>query len=166
MVLYFQQLQDLGKYKVEKTDDYDLARRDGLDISYYEYIKVRGSNPEKNKFQVPSCLYKYSDSELCLYLRDHKKHWGRIAKLLSTDFDVDSEEAMFIFPFQKFNEIDKLIHFVKKKNRKTPAREEEREKSRASMAKINSKSRHISAKNGANLHEKRLDDYLCVEVEK
>ena len=51
-LLYFQKLADLGKYKVEKTDDYDLARRDGLDLSYYEIIRVRGSKPEKF-FPIP-----------------------------------------------------------------------------------------------------------------
>ena len=66
-LLYFQKLSDLGKYRIEKTDDYDLARQDGLDLSYYEMLRVRGSKPEMN-FKIPSNISKYSNNELLLFL--------------------------------------------------------------------------------------------------
>ena len=110
-LLYFQKLEDLGKYKVEKTADYDLARRDGLDLSYYEMIRVRGSKPERN-FKIPSNVSKYSNNELLLYLKDHKRYWFQISKILDQKIDKDSEEAVFIFNYQRFYQIDKILHLV------------------------------------------------------
>ena len=108
-LLYFQKLSDLGKFRIEKTDDYDLARRDGLDLSYYEMIRVRGSKPERN-FKIPSNVSKYSNNELLLYLKDHKRYWPQISKILDQQIDKDSEEAVFIFPYKEFYKIDKILH--------------------------------------------------------
>ena len=164
-LLYFQKLSDLGKFRIEKTDDYDLARRDGLDLSYYEMIRVRGSKPERN-FKIPSNVSKYSNNELILYLKDHKRYWAQISKILDQKIDKDSEEAVFIFPYKEFYKIDKILHFVRKKSRNTEMNVNERKKARSNMEKINEKRRHIIENSNANLSGKRLDDYLCVEVEK
>ena len=164
-LLYFQQLSDLGKYRIFRFEDYEDARKDREDLSYYEYIKVRDSQSEKG-FPVPSNISKYSSTHLILYLKDHKRSWTKISRILGKKFHSDSEEIEFIFPYQQFGEIDKILHFVKKRERKTPAREDEKQKSRESMKRINENKRHISGKSGAKINEKRLDDYLCVEVEK
>ncbi len=164
-LLYFQKLSDLGKYRIEKTDDYDLARRDGLDLSYYEMIRVRGSKPEMN-FKIPSNISKYSNNELLLYLKDHKRYWRQISKMLNQEIDMDSDEAIFILSFKEFYKIDKILHFVRKRSRRTEMNENERKKARSNMEKINEKRRHIIENSNANLSGKRLDDYLCVEVRK
>ncbi len=161
-LLYFQKLSDLGKYKVEKTDDYDLARRDGLDLSYYEMIRVKGSKPEKN-FRIPSNISKYSNNELLLYLKDHKRYWRQIAKILKQEIDLDSEEVVFIFNYQKFYQIDKILHFVRKRSRHSEMNVNEKEKARLNIEKVNQKRRHIIENSKENLSEKSLDDYL-VEV--
>ena len=163
-LLYFQKLSDLGKFRIEKTDDYDLARRDGLDLSYYEMIRVRGSKPEGN-FKIPSNVSKYSNNELLLYLKDHKRYWPQISKILDQQIDKDSEEAVFIFPYKEFYKIDKILHFVRKRSRHTGMNENERKKARSNMEKINEKRRHIIENSNVNLSGKRLDDYLCVEVD-
>ena len=162
-LLYFQKLADLGKYKVEKTDDYDLARRDGLDLSYYEIIRVRGSKPEKF-FPTPSHISKYSNNELLLYLKDHKRYWRQISKILNQEIDMDSDEAIFILSFKEFYKLDKILHFVRKRSRHTGMDENEREKAKVNIQKVNQKRRHIIENSNVNLSEKRLDDYL-VEVE-
>ena len=161
-LLYFQKLEDLGKYKVEKTADYDVARRDGIDVSFYEIIRVRGSKPEKF-FPAPSHVSKYSNNELLLYLKDHKRYWPQISKILDQKIDKDSEEAVFIFPYKEFYKIDKILHFVRKRSRHTEMNVNERKKARSNMEKINEKRRHIIENSNVNLSEKRLDDYL-VEV--
>ena len=163
MILYFQNLKDLGKYKIEKTEDYDIARKDSLDLSYYEMIRVRGSKPERN-FKIPSNISKYSNNELLLYLKDHKRYWAQISKILDQQIDKDSEEAVFIFPYKEFYKIDKILHFVRKKSRNTEMNVNERKKARSNMEKINEKRRHIIENSNVNLSGKRLDDYLCVEV--
>ena len=162
-LLYFQKLEDLGKYKVEKTSDYDLARRDGLDLSYYEMIRVKGSKPEKN-FKIPSNVSKYSNNELSLYLKDHKRYWRQISNTLNQEIDMDSDEAIFIFSFKEFYKLDKILRFVRKRSRHTGMDENEREKAKVNIQKVNQKRRHIIENSGTNLNEKRLDDYLCVEV--
>ena len=143
-LLYFQKLEDLGKYKVEKTADYYLARRDGIDVSFYEIIRVRGSKPEKF-FPAPSHVSKYSNNELLLYLKDHKRYWAQISKILD-------------------QKIDKILHFVRKRSRHTEMNENERKKAKLNIQKVNQKRRHIIENSETNLNEKRLDDYLCVEV--
>ena len=164
-LLYFSKLSDLGKYKVEKSDDYDLAREEGLDVSFYEMIRVKGSKPESN-FGNPSHISKYSSTDLFLYLKDHKSSWKKISKILNQDIDMDAEEAVFIFPYQKFYEIDKIIHFVRKRERKTPMNDNERQKASLNIQKVNQKRRHIIENFNQNLNENTLDDYLCVGVEK
>ncbi len=164
-LLFVSKLADLGKYKIEKAEDYDDAKKDGLDVSFYEMIRVRGSKPEHG-FPSPSAVSKYSNDSLILYLKDHKRYWGRISRILNQDIDLDGEEAVFVFPYQKFYQLDKILHFVRKRSRQTEMTIDEKEKARQNMAKINSDKRHIIENFNQNLNEKRLDDYLCVEVEK
>ena len=164
-LLYFQRLSDLGKYKIEKTDDYDISKKEGEDLSYHEMIRVKGSTPEKC-FTVPSHLYKYGRNTLRLYLKDHKSSWKKISKILNQEIDMHSEEAEFTFDYTKFDEISKILPFVRKKTRKTPMNSYEREKARLNIQKINSNKRHIIKNFNSNFNEKRLDDYLFVEVEK
>jgi hypothetical protein len=163
-LLYFSKLSDLGKYKIEKTDDYEIARKDGLDLSYYEMIRVRGSKPEKN-FRIPSNISKYSNNQLLLYLKDHKRYWGRISRILNQEIDLGGEEAVFVFPYQKFYQIDKILHFVRKRSRQTEMNEDEKKKARLNIQKVNQKRRHIIKNFNENLNETKLDDYLCVEVQ-
>ena len=111
-------------------------------------------------------MSKYSNDSLILYLKDHKKYWGKIAKILNQEIDIDAEEAVFVFPYQKFLQVDKILHFVRKRSRHTPSNEDEKEKARANIEKVNQKSRHIIENLGTNFNETKLDDYLCVEVVK
>ena len=160
-LLYFQHLSDLGKYKIEKTEDYDLAKQDDLDISYYEYIRVRGTSSPN-----PSCVSKYSDTQLELYLKDHKKTWNSIAKLLNQDVDISNDEVMFIFSYHEFYKIDRIVHFVRKRIRHKEMNENERQKASLNIQKVNQKRRHIIENFNQNLSENTLDDYLCAEVKK
>ena len=160
-LLYFSKLSDLGKYKIEKTEDYDLAKQDDLDVSYYEYIRVRGTSSPN-----PSCVSKYSDTQLELYLKDHKKTWNSIAKLLNQDVDISNDEVMFIFSYHEFYKIDRILHFVRKRIRHKEMNENERQKASLNIQKVNQKRRHIIENFNQNLSKKRLDDYLCIEVGK
>jgi hypothetical protein len=155
------ELKDLGKYKIEKTEDYDWARSSGEDLSYYEMIRVKGSKPKKI-LSVPSHLYKYGENSLCLYLMDHKSLWRKISAVLNEEIDVNEEEALFKFPIDNFNEIAKMLPFVRKKIRKTPMSEKEKEKARFSIQKITTKRRHIIKNFNDNLNKNSLDDYLYI----
>ncbi len=158
-LLYFQRLSDLGKYKVEKTEDYEVARQDGMDLSYYEYIRVKGTSSPN-----PSCISKYSDTQLILYMKDHKKTWKSMAKLLRQDVDMSADEVVFIFSYSEFYKVDSIVHFVRKRIRHKEMNENEKQKARLNIEKVNQKRRHISGKSEAKINEKRLDDYLYVEV--
>ena len=160
-LLYFSKLSDLGKYKIEKTEDYDLAKQDDLDISYYEYIRVRGTSSPN-----PSCVSKYSDTQLELYLKDHKKTWKSMAKLLRQDVDMSADEVVFIFSYREFYKVDSIVHFVRKRIRHKEMNENERQKASLNIQKVNQKRRHIIENFNQNLNENTLDDYLCIEVEK
>ncbi len=108
------ELKDLGKYKIDKTEDYEWAKSTGEDLSYYEMIRIKGSKPEKY-FNVPSNLYKYSDNELALYLKDHKNYWRPLSELLNQKIDINDEEAVFKFSLDKFDDVSKIVKFVMKK---------------------------------------------------
>jgi len=96
-------LQTLGSYKVERTEDYD------------EMIRVKGSKPEPPHFMAPSHLYKYSEAELGLYLKDHKNTWRALANALNIGIDVSEEEILLHFPISMFPKIASIIKFVKKR---------------------------------------------------
>jgi len=157
-------LKDLGsQYKIERTEDWEDS--EGYERSYSEMIRVKDSEPVKRKGRkpltgklnkihyMPSHLYKYSESELCLYMKDHKSIWAQLAEITGEQFnEFDRDEEDFIFPIEKFPEIAKLVQFHQK--RKTS--ESERERLRENMAKVRaklSKSKdEISGNSGGSLN--------------
>ena len=104
-------LKRLGPYRIERAGDYDQAE----DKSYAEMIRVRGSKPKPQVFMVPSNLYKYSESELALYLKDKKNLWRALGKLLGEDIDIADEEIILIFQVSRFPEVAKIVPFVSKR---------------------------------------------------
>jgi len=140
-------LQDLGsQFKVEKTEDWEDCQGD--EKSYGEMVRVKdslqtyrkGSSPLTGKpnkiLYMPSNLYKYSETELGLYMKDHRNLWPKLAEITGENFNgFDPDEEDFIFPIEKFPEIAKLVQFRQK--RKTS--ESERERLRENMAKVRAK---------------------------
>jgi len=120
-------LMDLGsQYKVERTADWEDCQGD--EKSYGEMIRVKDSKPVFRKginpltgkpnriYYMPSHLYKYSETELGLYLKDHKSVWPKLAKITGEKYGkFDPHEEDFIFPIDKFPEIAKLIQFRQKR---------------------------------------------------
>lgn len=72
----------MEKFKIEKTEEYENARKGDSDLSYYTLMRVRGSKPVQC-FAVPSHLYKYSEHERGLYLKGHKNYWGKLGKYMN-----------------------------------------------------------------------------------
>ncbi len=136
----------MGKFKIERTIDYENARKDSLDLSYYTLIRVRGSKPVPC-FEVPSHLYKYSEHELGLYLKDHKNYWGRLSKLLGIDVEISDEESVFIFPVKMFKDVSKIVRLVKSKARNTPMNENERKNASDRLANYTKKIQNIGGQN-------------------
>jgi hypothetical protein len=140
-------LRDLGsQYKVERTEDWEDCQGD--EKSYGEMIRARdslptyrsGTSPITGKpnriLYMPSNLYKYSETELGLYMKDHRNLWPKLAEITGENFNgFDPDEEDFIFPIEKFPEIAKLVQFRQK--RKTS--ESERERLRENMAKVRAK---------------------------
>jgi len=120
-------LRDLGpQYKVERTEDWENC--EGDEKSYGEIIRVKDSKPvfrgginpltgKPNRiYYMPSHLYKYSETELGLYLKDHKSVWPKLAKITGEKYGkFDPHEEDFIFPIDKFPEVAKLIQFRQKR---------------------------------------------------
>ena len=104
-------LNDLGPYKVEKAIDFGLLE----DRSYELIVKVKRSNPGPLFFPVESHLFKYSDNELGLYLKDRKNAWRDLSRILGVDIDIHDQEIILVFPLSKFKEISKVIPFRKKR---------------------------------------------------
>lgn len=107
-------LSDLGRYKIDRADDYKWAKSAGEDITYYEMIRVKGSKPDK-RFQMPSHLYKYSETELALYFKDHKNYWKPISAFLGVEINLNADEALFRFKISQFPEISKIAKFTMKR---------------------------------------------------
>ena len=105
------ELKQLGPYRIERTGDYDYTE----DKSYAEMIRVRGSKPKPPIFMVPSHLYKYSESELALYMKDRKNLWRALGKLLNVDVDVSDEEIILRFPVSKFRDVARIVPFMRKR---------------------------------------------------
>jgi len=157
-------LKDLGsQYKVERTEDWEDCQED--EKSYGEMIRVKDSKPvyrqgkdpltgKPNRiYYMPSHLYKYSETKLGLYMKDHKDLWPRLAEITKEDFgqfDIDEED--FIFPIDKFPEIVKLVQFREKRK----ISEEEMKRLRENMAKVRAKrlrnTDKISGKNDGSLN--------------
>ena len=104
-------LSDLGPYQVEKALDYGLLE----DRSYGYIIKVKRSHPDPPFFPSGSYLFKYSDHELGLYLKDRKNAWRDLSRILGIDIDIHDSEIILVFPFSMFKEIVKVIPFRKKR---------------------------------------------------
>jgi len=140
-------LKDLGsQYKIERTEDWEDS--EGYEKSYSEIIRVKDSEPVKHKgrnpltkklnkiYYMPSHLYKYSETELGLYMKDHKSIWAQLAEITGEQFnEFDRDEEDFIFPIEKFPEIAKLVQFREKRK----ISESERERLRKNMAKVRAK---------------------------
>jgi len=140
-------LRDLGsQYKVERTEDWEDCQGD--EKSYGEMIRVKdskpvfrqGKNPLTGKpnriYYMPSHLYKYSETKLGLYMKDHRNLWPKLAKITGENFNgFDPDEEDFIFPIEKFPEIAKLVQFREKRK----ISESERERLRENMAKVRGK---------------------------
>jgi len=140
-------LKDLGsQYKIERTEDWEDC--EGDEKSYGEMIRVKdslptyrnGTSPLTGKpnriFYMSSNLYKYSETELGLYMKDHRSLWPKLAEITGENFNgFGPDEEDFIFPIEKFPEIAKLVQFREK--RKTS--ESERERLRENMAKVRAK---------------------------
>lgn len=125
-------LGNLGSFRIERTEDYDLCP---FDKSYCELIRVKGSKPEPS-YNVVSHLYKYSENELALYLKDHKNYWKQLGDLLNEDIDISENELILKFPVSKFKEISRIVPFVRKKTRKKPMSDQERESRRKHMQEL------------------------------
>lgn len=144
------QLKKLGSFKVEKADDWG----NDPDSSYSEMIRVRGSKIEPPMFLVPSHLYKYSETELGLYLKDHKNLWRALGKLLNEEIDIHEAELMIHFPISMFPEVAEIVPFVRKRIRKTPLTDQERERAshlrsyRKDIMKQNDKISDLRGSNG------------------
>jgi len=120
-------LKDLGSLcKVERTEDWEDCQGD--EKSYGEMIRVKDSKPVFRKginpltgkpnriYYMPSHLYKYSETELGLYLKDHKSVWPKLAKITGEKYGKFApDEEDFIFPIDKFPEVAKLIQFRQKR---------------------------------------------------
>lgn len=156
------ELKDLGKYKIERTEDYENARKDGLDISYYEMIRVKGSKPEKC-FTVASHLYKYSNNKLGLYLKDHKNYWKALGTLLNYDIDIADDEILFVFDGTKFKEVNKIIKFVKSKSRNTPLNEKERINASNRLMNYNKNIRDIERQKGIKTSVNRSKGIILLD---
>jgi len=120
-------LKDLGsKYKVERTEDWEDCKGD--EKSYGEMIRVKdslptyrnGTSPVTGKpnriFYMPSNLYKYSETVLGFYMKDHRSLWPKLAEITGENFNgFDPDEEDFIIPIEKFPEVAKLIQFRQKR---------------------------------------------------
>jgi len=104
-------LRDLGPYRVERTEDWN----NGIDNSYAAMIRVKGSSPVPPYFLVPSHLYKYSDSELALYLKDHKNLWRALGGLLNVRIEISDTEIVLRFPISLFQKVSGIVPFVRKR---------------------------------------------------
>ena len=136
------ELKQLGPYRIERTEDYDYAE----DKSYAEMIRVRGSSVKPPVFSVVSHLYKFSNSELALYLKDHKNLWRPLGKLLGEDIDIADDEIILRFPISKFRDVDGIVPFVRKRGL---AGNSELAKVVGSATQFMKNTRHKTGQNGA-----------------
>jgi hypothetical protein len=106
------QLKALGPYRIERSDEYIPGSSDN---SYAEMIRVRGPKPKPPYFLVPSHIYKYSESEIGLYLNGRKNLWRALGKQLKVKIDISDREIMVNFPISLFPDVAKIVPFVKKR---------------------------------------------------
>ena len=119
------QLSSLGHYRIERSEEYDECP-DG-DKTYCEMIRVKGSKYGDLHFNVPSHLYKFSETELALYLKDRKNLWNALGEILNQEVDTSESEAIFIFPVSRFADVAGIIPFVRKRGRSNLSLDEKQE---------------------------------------
>ena len=117
-------LSDLGPFHVDRTQEYDNCP---FEKSYCEMISVRGSKSEPG-YSIPSHVFRYSDSELALYLKDKKNKWIQLSKIANQNVDLRDDEIIIIFPMAKFPEISKAIPLVRKRGKLDLSEDEKRER--------------------------------------
>jgi hypothetical protein len=105
------ELKDLGPYRIERSEDWG----NDPDRSYAEMIRVRGSRSESPHFIIPSHLYKYSESELALYMKDRKNAWRSLGDLLNEEIEISEPEMILRFPLSRFPEVSRIVPFVRKR---------------------------------------------------
>jgi hypothetical protein len=106
-------LSQLGPYRIERTEEYDYIETS--DKSYAEMIRVKGSISDPPEFTTPSHLYKYSETELGLYLKDKKNQWRPLGTLLNKTIYISDEEMDFIFPVEMFPKVAAIVTFIRKR---------------------------------------------------
>ena len=107
------ELKQLGPYRIERSEEYGECP-DG-DRTYCELIRLRGSRVKPPVFSVVSHLYKFSETELALYMKDHKNLWRALGKLLREDIDITDEEIILRFSISKFGDVARIVPFVSKR---------------------------------------------------
>lgn len=107
------QLKSLGPYRVERTED----PGDHGDRSYSEIIRVKGSGPSPPGFLIPSHIYKYSESHIAIYLKDHKNAWRDLSRMLGQNIDISDEEIILTFPLSRFQDVAGVIPLIHKRGR-------------------------------------------------
>lgn len=120
-------LKDLGSYRIEQSEDYPE------DNAYGEMIRLRGSKPEPPVFMILSHLFKYSETTVGVYFKDHKHLWKSLkAKgfkdVNGHEIDIHDTETIVLVPVARFNEIRDILPLIRKKIRKTPLSDQERER--------------------------------------
>ena len=165
-------LRDLGpEYMVERVkDDWDDC--EGEDKSYAEMIRVRGSRdsyrigkspmtglPNRIYF-MPSNLYKYSETHLGLYMKDHQKLWPKLAEISGrVNKALDTWEEDFIFPIEKFPEVARIIQFRTKRKISDAQKERLRNMMRTLNANRSKSRDEIHDKSDRSLNtDKRLSE--------
>jgi len=143
-------LDQLGPFRIEQTEDYVTKTHNN---SYAEMIRVRGSKPKPPYFTVPSHVYRYSETELFLYLHERKNKWRSLGHLLNVSIDISDPEISIRFPVSKFGEVSKIIPFVRKSIRKIPYTEDQRHKLYLNFHKGRSKTLREIELNDSNLNE-------------
>ena len=148
------QLKTLGPYRIERSEEYVPGAQDN---SYEEMIRIRGSKPEPPVFMVPSHLYKYSDYELGLYLKERKNLWRELGVLLDVEIDIHGQELMINFPISMFSKVSEIVPFVRKALRKNPLTEEEKRKMVLNLHRERSSMTGGMRKNDPNFNESAPD---------
>ena len=120
------ELKKLGPFRIERTEDYDQCP---FDKSYCELIRVKGSRPVPS-FNVVSHVYKYSETELALYMKDKKNLWRDLGKLLNEDIDISDEEIVLRFPVEMFPEVVEIVPLVKKRGQVNLSEHEKKERAK------------------------------------
>jgi len=151
------QLSRLGPFRVERSEEYIPG---GLDNSYAEMIRVRGSKADPPIFMVPSHLYKYSETELGLYLKELKNRWRPLGRILDQRFDISGAELMIHFPISKFSEVAGIVPFVRKRTRIKPMTEDERRRATLNLNQYHQRRWNIMKENDSKLKDNELSNVI------